>query len=57
MRLGEPLPKGWVYATVAIAAVVAMALPSNSVLDGMVALVVVLAIAFTARLLYSRTRK
>jgi hypothetical protein len=59
MRFGDPLPKKWTYLTIAVAVILGAALigGSSSAGAGVVARVVVLAVAFAARMLYSRSRR
>ncbi len=59
MRFGDPLPKKWTYLTIAVAVILAAALTSgsSSAGAGVVALAVVRAVAFAARMLYGRSRR
>jgi hypothetical protein len=59
MGSDDPLPKPWRYAAVIVAVILAGAVTGRalSFATGVEALMIALAVAFTARLLYSRTRK
>ena len=51
----DPLPKGWTFVAVVLAVVAVSVLPDSGFGAGVVALVVVIAVALAARALYFRT--